>query len=545
VSRRIPKSIIDALRLSGESVRASEPFVREGVERIIKEQHLPKSQKIVEKLPSADEYAMKMSQLRKAAGIAGTVSAGSLMSPEEAEAAGLQTIVQKLGVGLEDAAKIKALAKSKPAQDVFEENIKALQTITDFKKNPDAYQKLGSGVDYRAFQTPSGQVLKQPKDFTEPNLVHHVAPSLTELAGLGPKTKNIELSNKLYMIQDKVNPLDDLVKKAKRPGGDPELEALWKKHDDLWKDVPIHSSEATAKVNMSPENQALEKQIKEKELELLTKQGINLLDLEKKASSLSPDQRKLLNLDQSVQDDPDWAFQKLLEHDATQKIGSVIEPNDLHAGNIGLDKSGKPTIFDTSRFDNVNVKKMSPEQKAAILQNNILKPKAKQQLNFSLNSLDGAYITNLPNSTEQILPDLEKHSAAINEIVEEQARKAAYVDHLKKAAAVGAFPTGITNPIKDISDTYTSIRQPILDATTKVGEKIADTVRPPIPLSEEAKQQERDIAGGITSMALDPANLIAPGAGMAIGAADMGLLAPKTPEEEQTIQRQLAIERLR
>lgn len=90
----------------------------------------------------------------------------------------------------------------------------------------------------------------------------------------------------------------------------------------------------------------------------------------------------------------------------------------------------------------------------------------------------------------------------------------------------------MNRPMDALKEVYNGVRKPILDATTKVGETIADTVRPNIPLSEESKQQERDFAGGATMMGLDPINFIAPGAGMAMGAADMTLLDEQKKENK-------------
>jgi len=89
-------------------------------------------------------------------------------------------------------------------------------------------------------------------------------------------------------------------------------------------------------------------------------------------------------------------------------------------------------------------------------------------------------------------------------------------------AGIVATPDSMINdPLKQLGQLYRTVRDPINKATTNVGNFIADTVRPNIPLSNEAKQQERDMGGLITNVGLDPSNFIAPGAGLAVGAADM------------------------
>lgn len=445
--------------------------------------------------------------------------AAALLTTQEAEGAGIETIARKLGIGLEEAAKIKKLAAEKLPQTEWDEKIRAIQTVSQFKRDPKQFKKLGHGVDYRAFETPSGNVLKEPKDLTEPSSVLDVAPSLVEQVGLGPKSKNIHLGNRApYVIQDKVNPLENIFKASSRQGQDPELEALYKKSDEMWKNVNIENSHETAALNNSQEYQNLQNAIQVKQNELLKKQGIDTESMKKEFNSLSPDEKGRVQLFQgdTIESDPAWAFQRLLENKAHRELQPSIIPNDMHSGNIGLDAKGNPVVFDISRFKDFNPKMLNERAKQKIMEVNIALPEKKKAL-------------------QQLLSG------------EAPVRYSEDPFDLKKAAAMAAVPTTgdlINKPIDQLRDAYSAVRQPIYDATSKVGEYIADTVRPNQDMPESAKQQERDIAGGITSMALDPANLLAPGAGMAFGAADIGLLKPKeelTPEE----QRQLAIERLR
>lgn len=112
----------------------------------------------------------------------------------------------------------------------------------------------------------------------------------------------------------------------------------------------------------------------------------------------------------------------------------------------------------------------------------------------------------------------------------------------KKAAVIAPIASMnpqevlMNKPLESIKEAYTAVRKPILDATRKVGEFVSDTVRIPGVLTEEQKQNERDLAGTAAEIALDPTNLFAPGAGAAMGAADLMLYSPEekpqeTPEE--------------
>ncbi len=134
--------------------------------------------------------------IKSLAPVAGAAAiGGALMTPDDANAAGVETIMSKLGIGLEDAMKVKQLAAEKLPEGVFEENIRALQPVKQYKKayaNP--FIKLGQGMDYQALATPQG-VLKVPFDRYTKNFdpTAQYAPSLVEQAGLGPKTKKMRI----------------------------------------------------------------------------------------------------------------------------------------------------------------------------------------------------------------------------------------------------------------------------------------------------------------------------------------------------------------
>ena len=482
-----------------EEGKAVAPIIKEagqGAGAFAKEAQMAEGQKVVQKLMTGEEYAKKMARLRNTAGVAGVVGAGMLMPQDEAAAAGLDTIARKLGVGLEEAAKIKKLAQTATSPGAFEENIRAIKTVAEYKRNPEAFKKIGSGVDFRALDAGDGKVLKAPKDLTEDTDMFRVAPALVEQAGMGPKTKTIQAGDKSYMIQDRVNPLDEIVKSAQRPGGDAELDKLYKMKDKFEVGVP---EEEFQKNLVSPEYQKILSDIDQRSNAILKAKGIDTNALGQEISSLPENQRMFIknNTPEGIRENPEETFEDLIGLRARQKLSDVVNPVDLHSGNIGLDNAGNPTIFDNSRFRNFKPDKLNDVQRQAIMDANIALPEKKSAL-------------------ERLLyPDV------------------------KKVAAVAPITTPnelITRPAGQLAETWQAIRQPINNATRKAGEYISDMVTPPGMIPKEARDNQREMMGTIGQMAFDPANLLAPGAGLAVGAADIAAdqLAPQpTPEEEQ------------
>jgi hypothetical protein len=464
------------------------------------------AQKVLEMIPTAED----------AAGVAGLTTA-SMMTPDEANAAGVGTIMSRLGVGLEEATKIKKLAAEKIPQSLFDENIRAIQEVSQFKKDPSQYKKLGHGVDYRAFETPSGNVLKQPKDLTKNNDILKVAPSLVEQAGLGPKTKNIQLGDKApYMLQDKVTPLSDIFEK------DPAYMDLDNTLNKLYRDAKKSKSNMTDFAD-SPKIKEIQNARNIRKNLLLKSQGITPDSLREDYLSLSPKERDKVGLfdgEEGIYSKPEDAFARLLEYDVNSKLKSVITPNDLHIGNVGLNANGKPIAFDTSQFENFKPENLTPKMHQSIMDANIATPEKKKALRQLLNG----------------------------EVPVQETQSPFDMVSFKKAAAAAAMPTMesdlISKPLDQIKDAYSAFRQPIVDATSYIGRTAGENLALSNPATYQDTKSYGDAGELAGNLLLDPANLLAPGAGVAMGAADMGLLKEPelTPEEQQ---RKLAIDRLR
>jgi len=455
----------------------------------------------------------------------------AMLTAEEAEGAGLSTIAQKLGIGLEEAAKIKKLAMDKVPQDLFEENIRAIQTVHHYKQSPDAFPKIGSGVDFRALQSPDGRVLKVPKDLTEDNDMFRVAPSLVEQVGLGPKTKTIQAGDRSYMLQDKVTPLDNL-KADSLIKNDAEYQKL---NDELMKvltakdfDMKLGRDGNIDRLKLRDDKVGkISQALANRKQAILKESGLNVDELKSYYNSLPEPEKRgfsnrfIVDSEKAIEHDPRNAFEGKLNLEAQAKLKKYIEPFDMHSGNIGVDASGKPTIFDTSRFEQFKPGNLTPEMRQEIMNSNISLPEKKVALK---RLLEGQKNNPLVVSEAEVMRDLENAFMRA-------ADDAPPTNQIKFAAGAAAMPTGtqmLTDPLKDLGQVWANVRKPINDTTKKIGEVISDTVTPPGMLPERQMQEQRDMAGGISQMVLDPANLLSPGLGLAAGAADMA--APEGQE---------------
>lgn len=103
-------------------------------------------------------------------------------------------------------------------------------------------------------------------------------------------------------------------------------------------------------------------------------------------------------------------------------------------------------------------------------------------------------------------------------------------------AGVGAAPIVsndqlFSTPLQELSNTYHSIRQPMIDAATNAGGYIADLTNPAKPImTPEQNQNLRETGQFIGSMAFDPINLLSGGAGLGVTAADV-LTSDKSTEK--------------
>ena len=365
------KTALSILRKLAEESKAVKPIVKGGEEvgqALMKEGQLAPSQKIVQKLISSEDYANKMNSLKKAAGVAGAIGASSLISQEEAEAAGIATIMKKLGVAKEVAQEIKTMAKNVPP-DVFEQNIKAIQDVSRFKKDPLSMEKLGSGISAEAFDA-GDKVVKVPrlgKASVSWNAERNkIIPSVMEEQGFGPKTKTIETSKTNYQVQDKLTPLEDLAEKHPVLQNDETLNAL--------KDEQLRLRYGDGKTKLTKDDydkmSNLRHQIYSREKELL--QNIE---------NSIPEQMRSLESDKVE----DYLINKM-----QPQLKDIVEVRDLHSGNVGLDPNNQVKAFDTGNFMGLQKENLTPEMRRKVLENYIASPEKKAEMIKSLNQLSEA-----------------------------------------------------------------------------------------------------------------------------------------------------------
>lgn len=369
--------------------------------------------------------------LGAAAATAGDMAQLPMGMEAKGAAAGVEDIARRLGVSPEEARHIMDAAAQRIPSDVFEENMRALKDIKGAKTNPKGYPLLGQGMDYRALQSPSGKVVKQPmysrRSATmspEDALAIQSAPALTEQVGLGPKTKTIQLGDKNYQVQDKVNPLSDISRRASRSGGDPQLDRLYKMRDQL------DNSNA---IEVRDKVRDLDNQIENRQEELYKIQGIDPENLRYETGRAAID--------------PVEGFEQVMKQNADQKLGNVITPQDLHEGNIGLDKQRNPTIFDTSRFKDLRPENLTPEMKQKILDSNIALPEKKRMLQEALERPSGLPTAqqiedfkNRPNDTNYKANPIKfvaGKAGVPGEMTDSQKGLASAIAKLQKAKAAG------------------------------------------------------------------------------------------------------------
>lgn len=312
------------------------------------------------------------------------VGAASLgLTSDEAEAAGIQTIMKQLGVGLEEAKKIKEMAAMKLPEGVFEDNIRAIQAVSQYKKDPESLMKLGSGADFQTLIA-KDKVLKVPRStWSGATEESAIAPSLVESVGLGPQTKTIQLGNTNYFIQEPLTPIEKLQGDIYyRRRQDPSILAL-------------EDQRSRILANMSDDSEKKWKAVDDLTVEIAKAHQdwnrknypVNISELEKQYQITSmPEIYKIYNIDDltDISATPDRAVTAQMNVDARNKLSDVIKVRDVHEGNIGLDKASKPLIYDTSRFSHYKPQGLTPEMRQKILENYIALPEQKKELTTKL-----------------------------------------------------------------------------------------------------------------------------------------------------------------
>ena len=322
----------------------------------------------------------------------------------EAEAAGISTLMKKLGVSLQEAKAIKAAAIAKKGTSLQDENIRALQNISDYKRGN--LEELGQGADAKVYDA-GDKVVKVPKgnrqadvDAIKKQAIDTASPVM--LGDLGVPTKNVKTSQNMYQVQDKLNT------PKVRPGTDTEFRALDNVQSNVYdktldfmrqERIPITGTDDIKK-HMTPEDAAWYDELeglKDKRINNMWKeQGVDPDDLVNRFMSLPPEELSKAQdshylFGDDIKEFPMDTLAALTDMEARRAVKGVY-PQDVHSGNIGLDADNNARIFDTSRFKLKDPNEIKPEQfeqiknsligsrqnKEEIL--NILKPKGAEKV---------------------------------------------------------------------------------------------------------------------------------------------------------------------
>lgn len=316
----------------------------------------------------------------------------------EAEAAGLSTLMKKLGVSLKEAKAIKAAAQASKGTGLADENLRALGKVKDYKQGN--LKRFGQGADAEVFDA-GDSVLKVPRNNvqTHPDVIKSQAvdaASPVMLDDLGVPTKNIKTSQNMYQVQDK------LKTPKVRPGNDSEFKALDNVQSNIYdktldfmrqERIPLTSTDDLKKY-MTPEDSAWYDELealKEKRIQNMWKeQGIDPDSISDEFMSLPPkefsDARQTHQLfGEDVKEYPMDTLAALTDMKARKSTKGVY-PQDVHSGNIGLDAENNAKIFDTSRFKLKDPNEIGPEQFEKIKQSIIASPEKKDELLSQLTS---------------------------------------------------------------------------------------------------------------------------------------------------------------
>lgn len=306
----------------------------------------------------------------------GSLLGGTALASEDAEGAGINTIARKLGVSLDEASKIKNAAKDIKPSGLQEENIDAIKNVR--KALSSDLTKIGSGMDMSVFDA-GDKVVKVPfRDKEKEQMLgiledaKSLVPGAVYGKGLGPKTKVIETNKNVYNVQEKIKPITDLENIVRQ---DKNYQKLL---DDLGQfnlgnpeDVPKYD-EALKKVH-------------NRRLELLKEQGLNtdqIIENYNKANSVNKlkfEEQGIKNVDDLIAN-PYFASSVDQTLDARRKLYPGMNVRDVHEYNVGIDKSGKSKIFDTSRFNEVNPAKFDESMQKGAKESYIGLPDKKQSL---------------------------------------------------------------------------------------------------------------------------------------------------------------------
>lgn len=328
----------------------------------------------------------KLDVLRKLAKMGAAGGAATLMSQEEAQAAGIATIMRKLGVAADEARKIKEMAKT-VSGDVFDENIRKIQSVRKYVEDPKQFEQIGAGIESEVFDLGTGDVIKVPKRtrYNTTAIEDYLAPAIVEDVGLGPKTRIVDTSKTKYQVQEKLKPYDTMpwVK-------DPEYKGIEDQIDQVWKEIEKHNAQFP--IDVQPETPEHFKAQLRKLGE--AKQGI--IDKYVTETQESPNIQKLLEqfedtfpgqslpIEEIARRPGDIAAE-IAEMKAMDELDSVITPEDIHRGNVAATPEGDIKIIDTGLFRDPRFENMSESMKENIKASYIGSPEKKKYLQDLIN----------------------------------------------------------------------------------------------------------------------------------------------------------------
>jgi hypothetical protein len=428
----------------------------------------------------------KMSGGKKAAAVGATFLATTGMTPEEAEAASVNTIMDKTGLSRAMAETIKYLAKTVRAPGSAEDKIQAIQSVRKFKQNPKQYKQIGRGMEQKVYDV-DGNVVKVPHGKAQFSDNDAMTPAITEASGLGAKTTTVRTPKQQYQVQELLQNVDN--RKMLRQL-DPKVDTLLNLIDDAY---AMNNYDLVNKLSKELDP-ILNKAIKRD----LIDRGLKLPKLPENVSAA------------------DYVANEISKKAKTGPLSTKLQPEDIHSANVAFDpNTGQVKIIDTGYFGGINPKNLTSKDKQMVRDRFVGSKQDKKAIEEALE-----------DTGTQAYPETMS-DAWFN-------KKAAAI-----APAMGISQNEfISKPLTDVADMYKKyVKGPIKEVSGDISEKLVIDPKMATPAlmdwtpemeesRQQSMQQQKSLGSGILEMGLDPSNY------MGLGfAAPMLLEEFETPEE--------------
>ena len=285
----------------------------------------------------------KAAGLNNIAKLLGVAAAGAALTPEEAQGAGLMTIMRRLKVGPEEARVIKEMAKDVMSQGEFDDKVRAIQAVRKMKTEDPAF--LGSGIEKAVYDV-DGLAVKEPirplQNYElQPDAI---MPAATEASGFGAPTNVIRTSENQYQVQPVMRILDHEADKLHRSPIFDDLKREYSSEMATYMNVPVNSVEGrAARANAKRLEEEFGKRLKDLYKSEL---GVDISEADAIQSLRFRDNNAL------------YSRAKRLENDINMQRN--LSADDVHEGNIAFTESGEPKVIDTGFFD-VGERGLTPE----------------------------------------------------------------------------------------------------------------------------------------------------------------------------------------